>query len=74
MATADDLNARLLAAHEAGDSLALIGLYTEASDSAATSQAKAFFLTHAYVYALERGDRRAIDLKAALADLGAEAQ
>jgi hypothetical protein len=48
-----DLDARLLAAHAKGDTVALVGLYTLAADSASDDQAKRFYLTHAYVFALE---------------------
>lgn len=53
------LDAELLAAHAAGDITALIGLYTLASEEAETEVAKGFYLTHAYVFALEAGDPRA---------------
>lgn len=48
-----DLNAQLLAAHDAGDMTALIALYQHAADTAATVDAACFYLTHAYVFALE---------------------
>ena len=48
-----DLDAQLLAAHDAGDSAALITLYQRAADQAATIDAACFYLTHAYVFALE---------------------
>lgn len=54
-----DLDARLLAAHAAGDGRALIGLYERAAAGAPESGARAFFLTHAYIHALEAGDGRA---------------
>jgi hypothetical protein len=66
-----DLDAALLAAHAAGDHAALITLYAEAA-GAATGVAAAFYLTHAYVFALEAGDPRAPDLKARLVARGAE--
>ncbi len=50
------LQDRLLAAHASGDRAALVTLYTEAADQAADIDAACFFLTHAYVFALERGD------------------
>lgn len=49
------LNALLLAAHDAGDRDALTVLYTRAADLAETDDAACFFLTQAYVYALEQG-------------------
>jgi len=48
-----DLDARLLAAHAAGDRAALVALYEEAAEAAKTPQAAGFYLTHAYVFALE---------------------
>ncbi|WP_050930001.1 hypothetical protein [Aestuariivita boseongensis] len=48
-----DLDAQLLAAHEACDAPALIRLYQRAADQAATLDAACFYLTHAYVFALE---------------------
>ena len=56
------LDAELLAAHAAGDVEALITLYTCASEEAAMDVARGFYLTHAYVFALEAGDARAEDL------------
>ena len=51
-----NLDSALLAAHEAGDKSALVRLYTEAADQAAQVDAACFFLTQAYVFALEVGD------------------
>ncbi len=67
----EGLDAALLAAHAAGDRERLITLYTAASD-ATEGEAGAFYLTHAYVFALEAGDARAADLKARLVALGAD--
>lgn len=67
-----DLDQRLLAAHDRGDRDALIALYAEAADAAAAEDARGFYLTHAYVYALEAGDRRAPDLHARLKTMGRE--
>lgn len=47
------LNAQLLAAHARGDTRALVGLYVQAADDTADIDAACFYLTHAYVYALE---------------------
>ncbi|MFT4962113.1 MAG: hypothetical protein ACI92Z_003209 [Paracoccaceae bacterium] len=49
----NDLDGRLLAAHAKNDRAALVTLYTLAADQAPTEQAKRFYLTHAYVFALE---------------------
>ena len=64
------LDTALLQAHAAGDRAALVTLYTQAADTSKT--ARAFYLTHAYVFALEAGDPRAPALRARLVDLGAE--
>ncbi len=66
------LHARLLEAHARGDRSELVRLYTEASDVAADRVAQAFYLTHAYVFALEAGDAQADALRQRLVELGAE--
>jgi len=66
------LNDHLLAAHEAGDITSLIDLYTQAGDSSQGSDAAAFYLTHAMVFALELGDPRAAVLRARLVAEGRE--
>jgi hypothetical protein len=48
-----DLDARLMNAHETGDKPELVTLYTEAACQTDDDNARAFFLTHAYVFALE---------------------
>nr|WP_284266741.1 hypothetical protein [Roseicyclus sp. Amp-Y-6] len=60
-----------MAAHAKADRPALIGLYAEAAETA-TGTAAAFYLTHAFVFALEAGDARAPVLKARLVALGAD--
>ena len=50
------LNTRLLDAHARDDRTALIGLYTEAADAVPDLDAACFYLTHAYIFALEKGD------------------
>jgi len=66
------LTARLLRAHEHGDNRALVGLYQEAAQQAQSEVAQGFYLTHAYVFALELGDRRASDLRRRLQAMGRE--
>lgn len=68
-----DLDARLIAAHQAGDKAALITLYREAAASANDADAAGFYLTHAYVFALDLGDPQAASLHATLKDQGREA-
>ena len=65
------LDAALLAAHAAGHRAELVRLYADAAARSA-GEAAAFYLTHAYVFALEAGDPRAPSLRAALVALGAE--
>ncbi len=67
-----DLNAALLEAHARGDRRALIGLYMQAAEQAEALDAACFFLTHAYVHALELGDARAGALRARLVEHGRE--
>ncbi len=50
-----DLNTRLLEAHAKGDQRALVRLYAQAADQAPDTDTACFFLTHAYVFALEMG-------------------
>ena len=64
------LDAELLAAHAAGDVEALITLYTRASEQAVQDVARGFYLTHAYVFALEAGDARAEYLARELRKMG----
>ncbi|MGI3184879.1 hypothetical protein [Nioella aestuarii] len=68
----NDLDQRLLAAHAADDRAALITLYTEASEAAEHPVARNFYLTHAYVFALEAGVPLAGELRARLVEYGAE--
>ncbi|THH38931.1 hypothetical protein E4Z66_05080 [Aliishimia ponticola] len=67
-----DLNDRLLSAHASGDIRALITLYEEAANSANEDTARGFYLTHAYVFALEAGAPEAATLRARLVDMGRE--
>ncbi len=68
----DALEARILAAHADGDGAALVTLYSEAAEAAGTSGAAAFFLTQAYVFALEAGLPEARPLRARLVAMGCE--
>ena len=72
IARMDDLHARLLAAHEADDRHALVTLYTEAADQSGHEDQEAFFLTHAYVFALEMAHPDTDALKARLVANGRE--
>lgn len=57
-----DLQARLLQAHGNEEEVALIGLYEEAAiyaEARGDQNAACFYLTHAFVFALQAGDMRA---------------
>lgn len=67
-----DLDARLLDAHMAGDRRALVALYRQAADAARQADARGFYLTHAYVYALEIGHPEIGALRNRLKEMGRE--
>ena len=63
----------LLAAHASGDVPALIGLYAEAAmqaDADGDATRAGFYLTHAYVFALQIGDPRADEFNLRLSETG----
>lgn len=64
------LDERLLKAHEKDNRTTLVALYIEAADQAADIDAQCFYLTHAYVFALETGDARRSELHQRLAKYG----
>lgn len=66
------LDAALIAAHARGDHRALVGLYERAADAHPGSEAGWFYLTHAYVFALETGHEAAARLRARLLAGGRE--
>ncbi len=66
----NDLNARLLQAHAAGDISGLAALYEQAADLQTDTDAAAFFLTHAYVHALEANLPSATRLRQRLIGMG----
>ena len=68
----NDLDTRMLAAHAADDRIALITLYTEAADVANDVDTACFFLTHAYIFALEAGAPQAPALRQRLVAHGRE--
>lgn len=67
------LDAAMIEAHARADPAALIALYTEAADQANSLDAACFYLTHAYVFALEAGADEARALHARLKRHGREA-
>ncbi|GLO72486.1 hypothetical protein MACH17_40030 [Phaeobacter inhibens] len=69
----DDLDQALLQAHAEGNSTALIRLYSLAADAAEGADEidrACFYLTHAFVFALESGAPEADPLNARLAAQG----
>jgi len=67
-----DLDGQLLAAHARNDAAALVRLYQEAATAATDQTARAFYLTHAYVFALEIAHPDTDDLREVLARMGCE--
>ena len=71
----EDLDKELLAAHEANDISTLSRLYGDAADwaeAAGDIRAASFYLTHAYVFALQKGLASAQDLHSRLKAMGRE--
>ena len=71
--SAEDLHSALLVAHEEGDQHALIRLYTKAANLAEAegdTDRAAFFLTHAWIFALEKGHAECASLRQRLQDWG----
>ncbi|MDJ0627340.1 MAG: hypothetical protein QNJ44_03690 [Rhodobacter sp.] len=67
------MDERVLAAHRAGDLAALAGLYAAAADLVDDPDAAGFFLTQAYIFALDSGDPAAAALHRRLVSLGRDA-
>ena len=73
--TEADLDAALLLAHEQNDSAQLVALYQKAGLSridAKNVDAGCFYLTHAYIFALEMGSPKAVELHEVLVSYGRE--
>jgi hypothetical protein len=66
------LDAQMIAAHEVDDKLALIRLYSQAADEANDIDACCFYLTHAYIFALDSGSPQTDALYAKLVAHGRE--
>lgn len=66
------LDAVIRTAHASGDKGALVKLYTQAADLAQTEAATAYFLTQAYIFALDTGHSEASALKDRLRAMGRE--
>ena len=67
-----DLDRQLLRAHEEQDAFGLVDLYTRAADEVGEGTAAKFFLTQAYVFALESGHPRTSELRVRLRALKSE--
>jgi len=70
-----DLDAALLSAHHLNDREALVALYQKAGQTCLSQNqvdAGCFYLTHAYIYALEQGQAEAADIHALLVLHGRE--
>lgn len=67
------LDQALLAAHAAGDTAALVDLYAQAAEMAKAEDSAAFYLTHAYVFALEIDHPDTNRLHQKLCDAGRDA-
>ena len=66
------LDDALIQAHAQGDKIALVALYREAASKTSEGRAKRFYLTQAYIFALEIGTTEVARLKADLVHLGAD--
>lgn len=66
------LDDRLLAAHAVNDTRLLARLYAKAATASNDENACGFYLTHAYVFALEAGLEDAPSLRAKLIAMGRE--
>lgn len=66
------LHEALLAAHLKNDREALVRLYERAADTSEDKDAKGFYLTHAYIFALEAGLPIADELRTRLVHMGRE--
>lgn len=66
------LDAALLAAHAQANKHDLVVLYEKAANQANSDHERRFFLTHAYIFALDIGSENAGVLRQGLVELGAE--
>ncbi|MGI9394259.1 MAG: hypothetical protein ACR2OY_06400 [Boseongicola sp.] len=73
MQSKPDLEARLLEAHAVGDLVKIASSYALAADQAEEKEnfdRACFFLTHAWIFALEAGDAAADKYRKRLAEYG----
>lgn len=66
------LDQQLLAAHEDNDMALLVELYQQAAEQASDDEAKYFYMTHAYIFALDTNHPDIPALKSALVAAGRE--
>ena len=66
------LDQQLLAAHDDNDLNLLVDLYKQAAAQALDAEAKYFYLTHAYIFALDINHPDAAALKSTLVSAGRE--
>lgn len=69
---AASLSERLLTAHAENDAAELVALYQQAAETTPDETIKGFYLTQAYIFALEAGDPAAPNIKAMLVAMGRE--
>lgn len=77
MMDSTQLDAALIAAHDAGDQAALVQLYRDAGEEreeAGDIDAACFYYTHAYVFALESGHEATGELLNRLVRYGRDAR
>ena len=67
-----DLNDGIIKAHSENDNWNLVGLYTQAANRANSPDLESFFLTQAYVFALEQDHPAQRRLKTRLIAFGSE--
>lgn len=64
-----NLNTALLAAHDRGDKPQLVKLYSLAADQSDSEDERGFFLTQAYIFALDCNDPMRENLRNSLAEM-----
>lgn len=70
--TREELDAALIAAHDAGDAGRIAALFADAGDRAEAPDEACFFWTQAYVWALDAGSPLAYRMKSQLIAHGRE--
>ncbi len=70
----NDLDDALIAAHAIEDKATLVILYAQAAAQTQDIDTKAFFLTHAYIFALEINHPNRDELRSQLAGMGRETE